>query len=87
MRIIELEDGYENYNKYAINVDKIISIDFDSFSKKINIYVQDGKTTFHITNKDIDKLKRIYENILDFCISTSNPNEIGYIPLLKIDIK
>lgn len=86
MRIIEI-NWYNSASRYAINADKIMSIDFDSFNKKIDICAQDGKSIFHITNKDMDKLKRIYENILDFCISTSDPNEIGYIPLLKIDIK
>lgn len=85
MRIIEI--NWDNNNdKFAINIDKIISIDLESFSKKINICTQDGHF-YHIPNKDKDELKKIYENILDFCMFNSNPDEIGYIPSLKIDIK
>ena len=87
MRIIELND-YDTNDKYALNVDKIFLVELVAYDKKIKIYMQDEKNTcFQVRCKDEDKLKRIYENILDFCVSTSDPNEIGYIPLLKIDIK
>lgn len=84
MRIIEII--WYDRDKYAINVDKIVSINFDSLSGKINIYTQDDGSK-SISNKDMDRLERIYEDILDFCTSTSDPNEIGYVPLLKINIK
>lgn len=87
MRIIEL-NNHDTHNKYALNVDKIFLVELIAYDGKIDIWMQDEKSTcFHVRSKDKDKLQKIYENILDFCMSTSNPNEIGYIPLLKIDIK
>jgi len=84
MKIIEL-NNHDN-NKYALNIDKIFSVELNIYDKRVYIYMQDEKSTsFNIRSKDEDKLKRIYEDILDFCMSTSDPNEIGYVPLLKID--
>ena len=86
MRIIQINWCGSN-NRHSINIDKIMSIDFEAIEKRICIYMQDARPTiFNIVNRDENELKRIYENILDFCMSTSDPNEIGYMPLLKIDI-
>lgn len=84
MKFIKLK-WHNGIHIYLINIDKIISIELKEEEKRITICTQENYS-YYIKDENKNKLQEIYKDILNFCISSSNPNEIEYAPLLEINI-